>query len=70
MLNIQIDNPELEEYIRKHFGDDTQTLAQAFSMFLQQYQVNQDVKIAVDQLERGEGIDLKQVIADTRARYE
>ncbi len=70
MLNIQIDNPELEAHISQYFGNNTEALANAFSEFLQQYRVAQDVRIAVDQLEQGEGIDLKQVIADTRAKYE
>ena len=69
MLHIQISNPEPEDNIDKISGNERHSLEQAFSMFMQQHQANQDVKLSQEQLEQGKGIEMKQVIADIRERY-
>jgi len=69
MLHIQISNPKPEDNIDKISGNETHSLEQAFSMFMQQHQANQDVKLSQEQLEQGNGIEMKQVIADIRERY-
>jgi hypothetical protein len=70
MLNIQFDDPELENSIRQVYGDNTQTIARAFAAFIQQEQLKDDIRISVQQLENGEAIPLRAVMQDLRARYE
>lgn len=70
MLNIQIDNPELEQSIRQTFGDDDRSLASAFFDFLQQQRIRQDIGISIKQFESGESIPLGKVMESIRAKYE
>jgi len=70
MINIKIDNPELEREIRQSFGEDTQSLAAAFVDFLHQYQIRRDIEVSIEQLDKGQGIDMKQAIGEIRAKYE
>jgi len=70
MLNIQIDNPELEKFVRKNYGENTTSLAQAFMQFLQQQRIRQDVKIAMQQLDNQQGIPAKTAFEAVRSRYE
>ncbi len=67
MLNIKIDNPELEREIKQSFGDDNQSLANAFADFLHQYQVRQDIAVSITRLEQGQGLSMDQAIAEGRA---
>lgn len=70
MINIKIDNPELEREIRQSFGDDNQSLVAAFVNFLHQHQIRQDIEVSIDQLDKGQGIDMKQAIKDTGREVE
>ena len=70
MLNIQINNPELEDSIQQTFGDDTALLAQAFSHFIRHYKIRQDIEISGRQLDKGEAIALSDAIAEVRVKYE
>ena len=70
MLNIQIDNPELEKSIKRAYGDDTQSIAIAFSEFIQQQKIKRDIGISIKQLNAGEGIPLADAIGEIRAKYE
>lgn len=70
MLNIQIDDPELEESIRETYGDDLQSVAEAFSTFVKQERVRRDIGVSITQLDGGEGIPLKTAMQELRAKYE
>ena len=70
MLNIQIDNPELEKSIKQTYGEDISAMANAFSEFIQQQQIRQDIGVSIQQLEAGEGIALSDVMKDVRSKYE
>ncbi len=70
MLNIRIDNPELEKSIKQTYGEDTVGIASAFSEFIQQQKIKQDIGISIEQLDAGEGIALGNVMKDIRAKYE
>jgi len=65
MLNIQIDNPELEEDIRETYGNDTRSIANAFAEFMKR-----DISVSIQQLDAGEGIPLSQVMESVRDKYE
>jgi len=54
MLNIQIDNPELEENIKQTYGDDVQSMASAFGEFIKQQRIRQDIAVSIKQLDAGE----------------
>lgn len=70
MLNIRIDNPELEQNIKQCFGDDQQSIVNAFLKFVQQEKIKRDIGISIEQLEAGEGVPLSQVMRETREKYE
>jgi hypothetical protein len=56
--------------VRKNYGENTTSLAQAFMQFLQQQRIRQDVKIAMQQLDNQQGIPAKTAFEAVRSRYE
>ena len=69
MLNIPIDDPELERSIRNTFSDNTQFIARAFAAFIQQEQLNDDIRVSVEQLANGEAIPLRTVMWGLCSRH-
>jgi len=69
MLNIQINNPELEESIKQTYGDDVQSIANAFGEFIQQQRIRQDIAVSIKQLDAGEGIAMAEVMQGIRSQY-
>jgi hypothetical protein len=70
MLNIQIDNPEIENNIKQIYGENSMTIAKAFIEFIQQQKIKQDIGVSVSELDNGEGITLRNVIDDIASKYE
>ncbi|MBL7005174.1 MAG: hypothetical protein ISR69_14240 [Gammaproteobacteria bacterium] len=70
MINIEINNAELEQCIKKEFGNDTQSLANTFSDFIKDRQIKNDIHISIQQIENGQSIGIKSAIADIRSKYE
>ncbi len=70
MLNIRIDDPELEKSLKQSFGGDTRAIALAFSRFIQQQKIRQDIGVSIEQLESGEASALVDVVKDISAKYE
>lgn len=70
MLNIHIDDPELEKSIKQVFGEDTRSIASAFSEFIKQRRIRQDIGISIEQLAAGESLPLNDVMDGIRAKYE
>ena len=70
MLNIQINNPDLEKSLKQVYGNNTESMAQAFLQFLQQQEIQRDISISIRQLDAGEGVALSNVIQDIRLKYE
>ena len=70
MLNIHIDDPELEKNIKQTFGEDTRSIARAFSEFIKQRRIKQDIGVSIEQLGAGESVPLGDVINDIRKKYE
>lgn len=70
MLNIQIDNPELEQSIKQAYGSDSNSIARAFTEFVQQQKIRQDIKVSIEQFDAGEGVPLASVMGEIRAKYE
>jgi hypothetical protein len=69
MLNIQIDNPELEANIKQTYGDDVQSITNAFGEFIQQQRIRQDIAVSIKQLDAGEGIAMAEVMEGIRRQY-
>jgi len=63
MLNI-------EKSIKQTYGDNTTGIANAFSEFIHQQKIKQDIGISIEQLDAGDGIALGDVIKDVRSKYE
>ena len=70
MLNIKIDNPELEANIKQTFGNDSQSLAEAFASFISKQRIKQDIGVSIRQLEAGEGVPITDVMEAARRKYE
>ncbi len=70
MLNIQIDNPELEKSIQQTYGDDSQSIANDFLMFIREQRVKQDINISIKQLDEGKGVPLAKAMEGIRSKYE
>jgi len=70
MLNIEIDNPELEASLQQLFGNNPQSIANAFAEFVQQRKIKQDIGVSIKQLDAGEGVPLAQVMQRIRQKYE
>lgn len=70
MLNIEIDNPELEENLKQLFGSNQQSIARAFAEFVQQRKIKQDIVVSIAQLEAGEGLSLRETMQSIRQKYE
>lgn len=70
MLTIDIDNPELEQSIKQTYGNNKQTIAQAFMDFIQQQKIKKDIGISIKQLDAGEGIPIDDVFSEISAKYE
>ena len=70
MLNIEIDNPELEENLKQLFGNNQQSIARAFAEFVQQRNIKQDIGVSIAQLDAGEGAPLHQAMQAVRRKYE
>lgn len=45
MLNIEIDNPELEENLKQLFGNNQQSIASDFAEFMQQRKIKQNLGV-------------------------
>ncbi len=70
MLNIEINNPELEENLKQLYGNNKQSLVTAFADFVQQRKIKQDIDISISQLDAGETLPLQDVIQALRKKYE
>ena len=70
MLNIHIDNPELEKSIEQTYGNDVASIASAFSNFIQEQKIKQDIGVSIQQLEAGDRVSLSDAMKDVRSKYE
>ena len=70
MLNLKIDDPELENSLRQAYGNNDQSIIDAFTQFVKQQKIKRDVTISKEQVGKGEIIELDKVIEDICAKYE
>jgi hypothetical protein len=70
MLNIEINNPELEESLKQLYGSNEQSIAEAFAGFVQQCKIRQDIGISIRELDSGKAISLQDVMQGVRSKYE
>lgn len=66
MLTIEIDNPEVEESLKQLYGNNKQSIANAFAEFVRQYKIKQDIGISIAQLEAGEGLSFHETMQSIR----
>ncbi|RIZ67163.1 MAG: hypothetical protein D0531_00730 [Methylococcales bacterium] len=70
MLNIEINNPELEENLKQLYGNNKQSLVTAFADFVQQRKIKQDIGTSISQFDAGEALPLQDVMQALRKKYE
>ncbi len=70
MLNIEINNPELEENLKQLYGNNKQSLVTAFADFVQQRKIKQDIGTSISQFDAGEALPLQDVMQALRKEYE
>ena len=68
MLTIEIDDPVLESCIKQTYGEDNQSMKQAFIDFLQSQQIKQDIAIAIDEMAQEKAIPSNEVFDAIRAQ--
>ena len=69
MLNLQINDPELEQNLRQAYGNDNQSIIEAFSQFVKQQRIKQDITVSKEQAINAEVIELDEMVAPICARY-
>lgn len=70
MLTIQIDNPEIEQDLKRAYGEDSATLSQLFAEFLLEKRVKSDLEQSLHDIEKGRVFSLQDVIQEARSKYE
>lgn len=70
MLSFQIDNLELENAIQQNYGSNTDGLVRDFVLFLKSRQIEEDVKISLEQIDLGETHPMNMVMEELRNKYE
>jgi hypothetical protein len=69
MLTIQINNDELEQDILQTYGNNMQSITDAFAQFIKQQRIKNDVIISKKQAINGDVVELDKVINDICAKY-
>ena len=69
VLNLQINNPKLENDLKETYGSDAQSIGKAFLEFIQQQKIKQDIGISIEQLDQGKVISMEETIQNIRAKY-
>ena len=70
MLNIEINNPELEESLNQLYGNNKQSLVNAFADFVLHRKIKQDIGVYISELDSDEGLPLQEVMKAIRKKYE
>ncbi|MBT3811896.1 MAG: hypothetical protein HON51_00590 [Gammaproteobacteria bacterium] len=70
MINISITDPQLETLIHQSFGDNQQLIEQEFSRFIQESRIKKDIKDAVEQIDAGDTVSMKDAFESVRRKYE
>ena len=69
MLSIQLNNPELENFVRDEFRGDENTLIYQFVEFLKLQKIKSEVKTSIEELDRDEFIELDEAFEMATAKY-
>lgn len=69
MLTLQIENPDLEQYLEEEFHGDRNAMAQRFLEFLELQKIRRDVKASEEELERGESLSLEEAFGPVLEKY-
>ena len=69
MLNLQINDPELEHDLMQTYGNSKQSLIDAFSHFIKEKRIINDVVISKKQAINGEIIDIDEVFDSVCDKY-
>lgn len=70
MLNIQIDNPDIEEDLKRAYGEDKSRLNQLFTEFLLEKRIKSDIEQSLRDIESGQVVSLQEVMQEVRSIYE
>jgi hypothetical protein len=69
MLNLQINDPELERNLIQTYGDNKQSIIEAFTQFIKNQNIKNDVTISKKQAINGEFIELDTVFDSICDKY-
>ena len=69
MLNIEIDNPELEENLKQLYGNNKLSIANAFADFVLQHKIKQDIEVSISHIDAGEALSLQEARQAIRQKY-
>lgn len=70
MLTIQIDNPEIEQDLKRAYGEDSANVSQLFAEFLLEKRLKSDIAQSLSEIEKGQIFSLQEVIQEARSKYD
>jgi predicted transcriptional regulator len=70
MLTLQINDQDIEQQVHQLYGENDSMLRQAFSQFLQEQRIKQDIEQSLIEIERGEVFELTDIMQQARLKYE
>jgi hypothetical protein len=70
MLTIQIDNAEIEQDLKRAFGEDKASLSHLFNAFLLEKRIKADLQQSLNDIDQGQVFSLQDVMQEARAQYE
>lgn len=69
MLSIQLNNPELENFIQNEYRGDENSLMNQFVEFLRFQKIKSEVTTSIEELDRDEFIELDEAFEIATAKY-
>lgn len=69
MMTIKINNPGAEEFLKKEFGNNSESLVQNFLEFVKLQKIRKEVALSLDELDRDEFVALDEAFQKATERY-
>lgn len=69
MLSIQINNPELENFIQTEYKGNNDSLLNSFIEFLKFQKIKSDVNISIEELDSDDVVEFDEAFRQASAKY-
>jgi len=58
VINLSIDNPEIEDFVKNEFKGDANSLVSSFVEYIKLQKIKNDIRISIKEFERGEFLEI------------